>query len=209
MSFHRPTIMLAALFFSLCPLLVNAADATTTTDTPTTNAPTTNTSPQPDSSTAGKQAESFETICLSSWMKRLNDVSDKLSYKNFGEKYCACALTQPLDTDAAVDKAIQVCMSNTLLRDSMDAVENSIGLDKVTDNDINQACLNKWKLIYPQMSEQAQQNTTAFCTCSQPKLLTLAKSSDGMTDKEYYAQIDSIASACSSAIKPAQNNTSH
>lgn len=205
MNFHRPTILLAALFISLNPLLANASASTT--DTSTTTAPTTNTSTPPESNPS-KQSESFETICLSSWMKRLNDLSDKVSYKNFGEKYCACALTQPLDTDAAVDKAIQVCMSRTLLHDSMDSVEDSIGLDKATDRDINQSCLDKWKLIYPQISEQAQQNTTAFCACSQPKLLTLAKNSDGMIDKDYYAQIDIIASSCSSVIKPIQNNTS-
>ncbi|CDZ76554.1 hypothetical protein BN59_00828 [Legionella massiliensis] len=207
MSFHRPKITLAALFISLCPLMANADDTTTTNTTTTTTAPAANTSAPASSGDSNKQ-ESFETICISSWMKRLNDVQDKVSYKNFGEKYCACALTQPLDTDAAVDKAIQVCMSRILLHDAMDAVEDEIGLDKATDKDVNQYCQDRWKLIYPQMSEQAQQNTNAFCTCAQPKLMTLINSSDGMTDKEYYAQIDSVAASCSSEVKPAQNSSS-
>ncbi|MBA2651467.1 MAG: hypothetical protein H0U73_04265 [Tatlockia sp.] len=196
----------------------------TTNDTPTVNtspttidAPTVNTSPTttvtPDVNTspsttaptdANKQGESFATICLESWMKRFTDVKDKVGYKNFGQKYCACALTQPLDTDVAVDKAIQVCMTRILLQDSMNSLEDTVGLDKASDKEVNQACEDKWKLIYPQMSAQAQLNTTAFCSCTQPKLSELSKKSDNMTDKDYYTQIDSIAASCADMIKPNQ-----
>ncbi|WP_131764347.1 hypothetical protein [Legionella drozanskii] len=150
------------------------------------------------------QAESFQAICLSSWMKRETNVANMTDYKKFGEKYCACALTQPLDTDAAVDKAIQVCMSRTLLRNTMDSLEEEIGLDKASDKDVSQFCQDTWNLIYPKMNDQAKQIATSFCDCSQPKLVSLIKSSNNMADKDYYDQIDSVAASCSGPIQSSQ-----
>lgn len=190
MSFSFKKSMLAAILVSLLPLITYAEDAAKPAD-----------ANQADSA---KQAESFQSICLNSWLKRINDVGDKVSYKNFGEKYCACAQTQPLDTDAAVDKAIQVCMSRTLLRDSMDSLEDSVGLTKASDKDVGQYCHDRWNLIYPQMTDQAKQSAAAYCECSKPKLAELLKKSENMTDKDYYDQIDSIAAACSGQINPGQ-----
>lgn len=156
---------------------------------------------------AGKQAESFQSVCLSSWMKRINEISDKVSYKNFGEKYCGCALTQPLDTDADIDKAIQVCMARTLLHDTMDTIEDKVGLAKATEKDISESCDGLWNLIYPNMSEQAKRATTDFCNCARPKLADLLKNSDTMTDKDYYTQIDIVAATCSGMVKPEETPT--
>ncbi len=181
MSFYQPKIMLAVALISFFPLLVFA------------------------SADVDRQGESFQTICISSWMKRLSDVGDKASYKSFGEKYCSCALTQPLDTDAAVDKAIQVCMSRTLLRNTMDSLEDEVGLDKANDKDVNQYCQDTWNLIYPKMTSQGKQIATSFCDCSQPKLAGLLKDSNSMTDKEYYAQIDTVAASCSGPIQSSQS----
>ncbi|MBA2656626.1 MAG: hypothetical protein H0U70_06520 [Tatlockia sp.] len=220
MYFRHPRLMLAISLLSLCPLVATADDSVisnlpqvnspvqtnlpvdktpTSTEIPVSNTTTTN-QPVEDN----KQTESFQNICLSSWMKRISDLQDKVGYKNFGQKYCACALTQPLDTDTAVDKAIQLCMTRILLQDSMDSLEDSVGLNKATEAEVNQSCQNKWKLIYPQMSDQAQLNTNAFCSCAQPKLSMLIKNTDNMTDKDYYAQIDTIAASCSDMVKPNQ-----
>lgn len=171
--------------------------------TPATDETTKSTS-TPGNMMDGNQAESFQAICLSSWMKRETNVANLTDYKNFGEKYCACALTQPLDTDAAVDKAIQVCMSRTLLRNTMDSLEEEIGLEKASDKDVSQFCQDTWNLIYPKMNDQAKQIATSFCDCSQPKLVSLLKSSTNMTDKDYYAQIDAVAAACSGPIQSSQ-----
>lgn len=197
MSFYRAKLILLTLMVSFCSFTASATQSSTTTTT--TPANTSTTTPVD----ANKQSESFETICLASWMKRFADVQDKLAYQNFGQKYCACALTQPLDTDTAVDKAIQVCMSRTLLAEAMDALRTQVSFEKATDKDINQFCQNKWKLIYPQMSAQAQQNTTAFCTCAQPKLAELVKNFKTMVDNDFKAQIDTIAGTCSEMVKPA------
>lgn len=154
-----------------------------------------------------RPVESFQSICLDSWMKRMTTIKDQVSYKNFGEKYCSCAQTQPLDTDIAVDKAIQVCMSRTLLHDAMDSLEDSVGLAKATDKDVTQYCLAKWDLIYPQITDRAKEIATAYCECSKLKLVELVKNADAMTDKAYSDQIDSIAASCSSEIKPNQPAT--
>jgi hypothetical protein len=173
------------------------------TSTPATDETTKSTS-TPGNMMDSNQAESFQAICLSSWMKRETNVANLTDYKNFGEKYCACALTQPLDTDAAVDKAIQVCMSRTLLRNTMDSLEEEIGLEKASDKDVSQFCQDTWNLIYPKMNDQAKQIATSFCDCSQPKLVSLLKSSTNMTDKDYYAQIDAVAASCSGPIESSQ-----
>lgn len=182
-----------------------ATDNTTTKQpaTPTTD-DTNKSNSAPGNMMDSNQAESFQAICLSSWMKRETNIANMTAYKHFGEKYCACALTQPLDTDAAVDKAIQVCMSRTLLRTTMDSLEEEIGLEKASDKDVSQFCQDTWNLIYPKMNDQARQIATSFCDCSQPKLVSLLKSSNNMADKEYYDQIDSIAAACSGPIQSSQ-----
>ena len=58
-------------------------------------------------SSYAQPGESFQTVCINSWMKKIGDSTDKVDFKNFGEKYCTCAAAQPLDSDAAIQKAIQ------------------------------------------------------------------------------------------------------
>ena len=68
---------------------------------------------------------------LKRWMNNAADVKDPVDYKNFGEKYCGCAAKEPLDNDAAVQKAVQLCMSRTLIHDAMDSMEDEVGLSRV------------------------------------------------------------------------------
>lgn len=184
-------IILLAGVFSLMPVVIHAAESEVQA-APETKAVETETKP----------AETFQSVCLGSWMKRQNDIQDKVDYKNFGEKYCECASGQPLDNDDAIDKAIQLCMSRTLLHDTMDALDDKIGLDKATESDIDEHCQSRWQLVYPQLSDKGKEAATAYCKCSQPKLMSLIKKSDNMTDKAYYDEIDSIAASCSQEIKP-------
>ncbi|WP_028388881.1 hypothetical protein [Legionella fairfieldensis] len=148
---------------------------------------------------ANKQ-KSFQTICVDSWMKRVSDVKDQVGYKIFGEKYCNCAQTQPLDNDAAVNQAIQVCISRTLLHETMNSLKNNVDLNKVTENDIEQHCQDKWNLIYPQTLYKEKQNTLVYCECSKSRLFKLLEQTGNRTEKEYEDQIDAIAAACSATI---------
>jgi len=96
---------------------------------------------------ADQTSEAFQTECVSSWMKKAEGAANKVDYKNFGEKYCGCAAKQPLDNDAAIHKAIQLCISRTLLHDAMDSLEEEIGLNEAKDKDINEYCTQQWHSV--------------------------------------------------------------
>lgn len=149
--------------------------------------------------TVPQNGDSFEKVCINAWMEKTDLAKDKVDYKNFGEKYCSCAAQQPLNDDASVQKAIQLCMSRTLLHDAMDSLEDEIGLSKAQDSDVMNHCQDRWNLIYPNLSDADKQKTIAYCDCAKPKLMALIKQSDNMTDKQYDEGIDGIAADCSSS----------
>ncbi|KTC82726.1 hypothetical protein [Legionella cincinnatiensis] len=145
---------------------------------------------------AQQQSSDFQTICTDAWMKKADKAKDKVDYKNFGEKYCSCAAKQPLENDDAVKKAIQLCMSRTLLHDAMDSLEDEITLSKAKESDINDYCLDRWSVVLPQQTEDDKKLINAYCQCAQPKLMDLIRQSDTMTDNEYEAGIDKVADHC-------------
>ncbi|WP_454784495.1 hypothetical protein [Legionella sp. WA2024007413] len=140
--------------------------------------------------------DDFQSRCTNAWMKKADDVKDKVDFKNFGEKYCACAAKQQLDSEAAVQKAAQMCISRTLLHDAMDSIEADVGLDKAKDSDVTDYCQDRWALVIPKQSDEDKKLITTFCDCAKPKLVDLLKKSNDMTDKQYDAEIDTIADAC-------------
>ncbi|CEK10966.1 hypothetical protein [Legionella hackeliae] len=155
---------------------------------------------------------SFQSSCVGSWMKRIDDIKDKIDYKNFGEKYCECAAQQPLDTQEAINKTMQLCMSQTLLQDTMDSLENEVGLEKATDSDVNEYCQDRFSLVFPQMGDKDKQAAESYCSCAKPKLAALLKTADDMTDKQYSDEIKNIAATCSANVQdnktPADTNAS-
>lgn len=160
---------------------------------------------------ANQTSESFLTVCIDSWMKKAAKSADQVDYKNFGEKYCACASTQPLTNDAAIKNAIQLCMSRTLLHDAMDSLEEEVGLTDAKDTDIDEYCQDRWSLIYPNQTDADRKGITAYCECAKPKLLELIKQSETITDKQYSETIDTIAQACSENVNehPPETNASN
>lgn len=151
--------------------------------------------------TATADNADFLSVCTKSWMAHSEQAKDKVDYKNFGEKYCGCAATQPLDSQDAIKKAIQVCMSRTLLHDAMDSLEEDVGLKEAKDSDVSEYCMDRWTLIAAGQSAEAQSAASAYCECAKPKLMDLIKGSDNMTDKQYDEQIDTIAGACSGNVQ--------
>ncbi|CAM3012082.1 hypothetical protein [Legionella worsleiensis] len=156
------------------------------------------------SADTASKSESFQSVCINSWMSKAEQVADKVDYKNFGEKYCACASGQPMDNQVAINKAIQVCLSQTLLHDAMDSLEEEIGLSDAKSSDLSEYCQNRWGLIYPKQTDEEKKFTTSYCACAQPKLMELIKKSETITDKEYDEAIDSIAADCSGDPKVEQ-----
>jgi hypothetical protein len=149
----------------------------------------------------------FQAVCTNAWMQKADQSKNKVDYKNFGEKYCACAATQPLDSPVAIKKAIQICMSQTLLHDAMDALEEEVGLDDAKDTDVNDYCQDRWSLIEPNQDAQVKTIATVYCECAKPKLMEIIKKADNVTDKEYYAQIDAVAAECSGNVPQTSSNT--
>lgn len=146
-------------------------------------------------------ADSFQAVCTNSWMKKIDESTEKVDYKNFGEKYCECAAGQPLDNEAAIQKAIQLCMSRTLLHDAMDSLEEEVGIKEAKDSDVKEYCEDKWNLVYPKQTAEDKIITSAYCACANPKLMELMKQADGMTDKQYAEGIDSAAASCSGNVR--------
>lgn len=144
-----------------------------------------------------KSGNDFQSICTQAWMEKANMAKDKVDYKNFGEKYCKCAANQPLISDEEVQKAIQLCISRTLLHDAMDSLEDEVGFNKAKDTEITEYCHDRWNLIYPDLSDENKKKTMAYCDCAKPKLMNLMKQSDNMTDKQYEDGINEIADSCS------------
>ncbi|KTD70873.1 hypothetical protein [Legionella tucsonensis] len=151
----------------------------------------------------------FQTRCTEAWMKKADEAKDKVDFKNFGEKYCGCAAKQSLDNEAAVQKAVKVCMSRTLLHDTMDSIEDDIGLSKAKDSDVADYCQDRWDLVLPKPTDEDKKLITAYCECAKPKLVELLKKSNDMTDKQYYNEIDGVADVCADsavASKPSSTN---
>ncbi|MCW8397373.1 hypothetical protein OQJ26_01005 [Legionella sp. PATHC038] len=151
----------------------------------------------------------FQTLCTNAWMKKADEAKDKVDFKNFGEKYCGCAAKQPLDNDAAVQKAVHLCMSRTLLHDAMDSLEDEVGLSKAKDSDVADFCQDRWNLVDPKQTDEDKKLISAYCECAKPKLVDLLKRSNDMTDKQYSDEIDSIADNCADnavASKPTPTN---
>ncbi|KTD35664.1 hypothetical protein Lmor_1111 [Legionella moravica] len=151
---------------------------------------------------------SFQSVCINSWMDKGKQGTDKVDYKNFGEKYCACASTQPMNTEEEINHAIQICLSRTLLHDAMDSLEEEIGLSDAKANDFTEYCQDRWSLIYPKQTDEDKKFTTSYCGCAQPKLMELIKKSETITDKEYDQSIDAIAAECSGTVKEEPTDSS-
>lgn len=148
-----------------------------------------------------KFKETFKTNCVKAWMEIAAKNIDMINYKNFGEKYCDCASSKPLDSQTDLDKAAQICVSQILLHDTMDNLEDEVGLAKLTQEQILSGCQEKWKILYP---DQPSKN---YCQCAAPKLYEMNHNSENMTDKEWYEKMNSIADNCAGNVTPHKATT--
>lgn len=154
--------------------------------------------PMPATPVAGTTLTPFQKTCVDTWVEKNKGSAD---FRQFGEKYCGCAETQqPLDSDAAINKAIQVCMSRTLLQDAVDKLKATGPLSKISSDDLTKDCMNSWQLIYPSMNAQDKQAATNYCQCANPKLLELFKNSSSMSDTNLSTAVHGVAAACSGHV---------
>lgn len=144
--------------------------------------------------------QQIKPACVKAWMSRIDTITEKIEYQNYGEKYCTCLAEKAPDTTAsALANTTKNCLSRILLHNAMDVFEDDVGLKDITLGDIAEYCHDKWSLFYPNQDSAMQQSTANYCACVKPKLLALAKKADTMTDEIYNGHIDNIADNC--AIK--------
>ncbi|MHB1947418.1 MAG: hypothetical protein ACYCQI_04815 [Gammaproteobacteria bacterium] len=155
----------------------------------------------PFASYAQDNLEAFKTSCVNAWMDKAK-ASDQVEYKNFGEKYCDCVATQPIDTDAQMSSAAKLCMSRVLIHDTMDTLEDEVGLSNLNADKIQKGCLDKWNAIATALVGDAKGQVDNYCKCATPKLTDLNTNRDNYTDKEWATKIDSIADSCSDNVTP-------
>jgi|GEM_PF-3310893 len=153
----------------------------------------------------------FKTECVSAWMKGAPQ-EGKVDYQNFGEQYCGCAAGKSIKSQDDLKLAAQTCMAQTVLRGTMDNVEEKPGLSKATADDILSACIDTWAVVNPQIAANptAAAATKGFCVCAQSKLADLAKNNENITDDQWYLQIDAVSAGCAEAMmgaKPPADST--
>lgn len=146
-------------------------------------------------------AQQIKPACIKAWMSRIDAVTEKIEYQNYGDKYCTCLAEKAsgLSTEALA-KTAKMCMSRIMLHNAMDVFEDDVGLKDLTLGDIAEYCQDKWSLLHPHQDNTMQQATTQYCACIKPDLLALAKKADTMTDEVYNGHIDTIADTCAVII---------
>ena len=151
---------------------------------------------------ASKIDDVFKTACVKAWMERSDKSSDKVGFKNFGEKYCDCAAGKSLENDKAIEKAAQICLSQVLLHDTMDNIESDQGLSKLSDELVKTGCGDELTMLYPDIDADGKKSFGEYCACASPKLLEINKNRDSLTDKEWYEKINGVAADCSGKVAP-------
>ncbi|HAU0827434.1 TPA: hypothetical protein JBH49_15805, partial [Legionella pneumophila] len=141
--------------------------------------------------------ETLQSHCFETWMKKIDPSIDKETYKQFGDKYCRCISTKNLDNKTGVQKAIRNCIPQTILHDAMDELEEEVTLSEVTTQTIEQYCLNRWSLIYPNQSDEDKKTIQAYCACVKTKLLSFIEQIEKISNREYNEAINDINTICS------------
>ena len=147
-----------------------------------------------DSSSSAKDL--FRASCEKTWMSNVDNTSDEVTFRDFGQKYCDCTANQPLGPTAGSAKTQAICMSRTALYLTMDNIGADEGLSNLTEDKIKASCNNIWSIVSPNVDAANKQKTTQSCVCAAPKLNALAKDKENYTDREWYAKINEIAGGC-------------
>lgn len=139
--------------------------------------------------------QQFVSACVTSWMDKGADATDKDAYRSFGEKYCTCASQMPLTNDTEVGNAARTCMTQTLIQKTMDKVKAQGSTTNVPMDKVQTECLSVWALLSPKMDDKTKQISINFCQCAGQKIAD-ANKSNPVTDD----QINTIASQCADKI---------
>ncbi len=140
--------------------------------------------------------ESFRASCEKTWMTKVDNTADEVTFRDFGQKYCDCVASQPLGTNAGSPETEAICMSRTALYLTMDNIGADQGLSNLTEDKIKSSCNDIWSIVNPNINSANKQTYSKICICAAPKLSALAKDKENYTDREWYAKINEIAAGC-------------
>lgn len=146
------------------------------------------------------QLEQFKSVCVKAWMERADDITDKSNFRNFGEKYCQCAANKTFKNQKDFKRTAQTCISETLLHNAMNMLEDKQGFSNISTSGIETACQNEFKLAFPKMSEETKQASITYCECAAPKLNDLIKNRRTLADTQWIEKMDAIADNCAILI---------
>lgn len=144
-------------------------------------------------STIEPVSNTLQSQCIDSWMAKAQPGNNDVDYKNFGEKYCGCMSNHPQSTGA---QNARLCLSQTVLHDAMDSLEEEVGIAEAASDDLGEYCQDRWTMVYLKPSDVNKKVIDSYCECVKPKLLELLKQADKLTDKQYDETIDTIAVGC-------------
>lgn len=140
--------------------------------------------------------ESPGASCEKAWLTKVDNTSDEVTFRDFGQKYCDCTVSQPLGSNAGTTKTEAICMSRTALYLTMDNIGADQGLSNLTEDKIKSSCDDIWGIVNPNINAANKQRYSKICICAAPKLSALAKDKENYTDREWYAKINEIAAGC-------------
>jgi len=147
-----------------------------------------------DSSSSAKNQ--IRASCEKRWMTNVDNSSDEVTFRDFGQKYCDCSASQSSDSTAGSAKTEATCMSRTALYLTMDNIGTDEGLSNLTEDKIKSSCNNIWGIVSSKSDAVNKQKNAEICVCAASKLNALAKDKENYTDREWYAKINEIAAGC-------------
>jgi len=145
---------------------------------------------------ASSAKELSRASCEKTWMTKVGDSSDEVTFRDFGQKYCDCTSNQPLGLNAGMTKTEAICMSRTVLYLTMDNIGADEGLSNLTEDKIKSSCNGIWGIVNPNAEGVNKQKNASLCACAAPKLNALAKDRENYTDREWYAKVNEITAGC-------------
>lgn len=143
--------------------------------------------------------DNFYLNCGKAWQNRPGSSGD-VDYKNFGIDFCNCLKKQnpilvPIDINNSE------CLYQTILRQTTAHLENEVGLDKVSSEDIDEYCEEQIDVIFP--NQETNNFTNYYCQCAKSKLLKLYHQIDNKSDFELDKNLKIISSFCFNIVKTA------
>jgi len=132
--------------------------------------------------------EDMKSICVTEFAKNNSKSSDPDAYKTYTDSVCTCLADKVGGVDVSdndISVATAKCMGSSLLSQTLANLQSDN--TTLSADSIETACNKEWSIV-------PNTNGNKACGCFGKKVMELDKSK--MSDDEWNAKIDSIASSC-------------